>query len=194
MSQPINHSSQSKRQRTNLSEPFTPWHKEPWVWFIFGLLFVAIGRGGFQVYTAFTHRDSVVVDDYYKYGKAINQDMGRINRANQLNIRADILIDGLIGEVRVKVNGDLENWPEQLGLSFLSPAFADEDEQVNLQRTVSGDYVGQLSRALNGRYYLQLDTQDQKLPEQGYQTGWRITMEAQVTPDQLIHLKNPESL
>ncbi|MDA1381989.1 FixH family protein [Plesiomonas shigelloides] len=54
-------------------------------------------RGCSQFYTlklAITHRDSLVVDDYYNKGKAINEDISRLQLAEQLHIQGDLLIVG----------------------------------------------------------------------------------------------------
>nr|MDT0252903.1 hypothetical protein [Endozoicomonas sp.] len=92
----------------------------------------------------------------------------------------------------------LEKWPEQLKLSFLSPAFQSQDKIITLNRSFSDNsnepvYVGQLEQAVTGRYYLQLETEDLMIPEVGYQSGWKITLEAQVSPGTPILLKNPEA-
>ena len=174
----------------NRQEPFTSWHAEPWVWFIISLLSVTFCWGGVRLYTAFAHKDTVVIDDYYKRGKSINQDMTRTRAARDQNIEANIIIDDLIGEVRVSVTGNPGQWPQKLILRFLSPVFADRDISIPLQRTVTGDYVGQLQALISGRYYLQLETEDEAIPEEGYKTGWRLTMEAVITPGHPIPLKH----
>lgn len=190
------------------NEPFTPWYREPWAWYIVGILMVTFAWGSFQLYTAFTHQDSVVIDDYYKNGKAINQDMTRIQNARTLNVEGVLTIDELIGEVRVKMQGSPEHWPQQLKLSFLSPVFKDKDKTITLTRSFgitpnvaagvvkpekSPIYVGQLEALVSGRYYLQLETLDELIPEVGYESGWKITLEAKVSPGAPITLKNPEA-
>lgn len=172
-------------------EPFTPWYREPWAWYIVGILLVTFCWGSFQLYTAFSNQDSVVIDDYYNSGKAINHDRTRTHNARTLGIQATVTVDDLIGEVRVAVQGSLEEWPEQLTLSFLSPVFKKQDKTLSLRRTVSGEYVGQLQELVAGRYYLQLETQDAYIPEVGYETGWKVTMETVVTPGEPINLYPP---
>lgn len=191
-------------------EPFTPWYREPWAWYIVGILLVTFAWGGFQVYTAFTHQDSVVIDDYYKNGKTINQDLTRIENARSLAVAGTLTIDELIGEVRVTMQGNPEVWPGQLKLSFLSPVFKDKDRTIVLTRSfgISAKsaanagaaqpgqnpiYVGQLDAMVEGRYYLQLETLDELIPEVGYETGWKITLEAVVSPGTPITLKNPDA-
>ncbi len=190
-------------------EPFTPWHKEPWAWYILSILLVTFCWGGFQLYTAFSNQDSVVVDDYYKVGKAINGDKTRIKAARALNISATLTIDELIGEVRVSIRGNIEDWPGQLQLSFLSPVFADQDKIITLKKSISGNsipnnsipnnstpdksaqiYVGQLAEQVAGRYYVQLETQDQFIPEVGFESGWKITQEAFITEGETLSLQS----
>lgn len=183
---------------TDPKEPISHWYREPWAWYIVIILLISFGWGSFQVYTAFTHQDSVVVDDYYKNGKSINQDMTRIQNANTLGIEGILMADALLGEVRVTLQGNLAKWPQNLKLHFLSPVFADQDQSLTLTRSFStsdthATYVGQLSAPVLGRYYLQLETQDELIPEVGYETGWKITQEVRVTADTPIKLKNPEA-
>ena len=181
----------------NHKEPFTPWHTEPWAWYIVIVLLVTFCWGGIQLYTAFTYKDSVVIADYYKEGKAINLDMTRLKEARNLGINIDLTIDELIGEVRVYVKGNAkenaQEWPVQLKLSFLSPVFEDQDKFVNLRRSVSGAYVGQLAERVAGRYYLQLETLNEQIPEKGYQSGWKISSEAIIEPGKTVNLDANEA-
>ncbi len=168
----------------------SPWYKEPWPWFIISIIVISITWGTIQLVIALQKADSVVVDDYYKSGKAINIDLTRDQNALQLAINASILIDDMSGEVRAKVSGQLHHFPETLKLSLLSPLFSDKDTTVTLRRTVSGDYVGQLEKFTPGRYYVQLETLDRLIPEVGYETGWRISRKTDVNPDSEISLQN----
>ena len=187
---------------TDLKETFTHWYREPWAWYIVSILLVTFAWGGVQLYTAFTYKDSVVIDDYYKYGKAINQDLTRENNARKQGISGVLMIDELIGEVRVYMEGKPDDWPQKLRLKFLSPVFADKDKAITLTRSFGRNntitdkspvYVGQLDEMISGRYYLQLETRNEFIPEVGYESGWKITQEAKVSPGVSIKLKNSEA-
>ena len=173
-------------------QPFTPWYREPWAWYMVAILMATFTWGGVQVYTAFTYQDSVVVDDYYKYGRTINQDMTRIDNARAMAIVATVTADDLTGEVRVALQGQTSQWPAQLRLSFLSPVFQDQDHTINLNRIpgpqTGSAYTGQLSQAIAGRYYLQLETPDQPVPETGYASGWKITQPVNIVPGATLTL------
>ncbi|MGI9277473.1 MAG: FixH family protein [Endozoicomonas sp.] len=171
------------------NEPFTPWYREPWVWAILGLLAVTFVWGSYRIYYAFKVQDSVVVDDYYKKGKAINQDLTRENNARDLGIQARLMIDDLTGEVRVKAEGNVSEWPDTLKLSLLSPVFADRDNVLTLRRSVSGTYVGQIDQRVEGRTYVQLETRDELIPEVGFETGWRLNQTLAIEPGRELLLR-----
>lgn len=164
------------------TKTFTSWHQEPWVWFILSIFLVTFIWGAITLTVALTNRDTVVVDDYYKVGKIINEDLSRENRAKDLGISAIINIDDLTGEVLVQVTGNLDVQPETLMLRLYSPAFQSNDQTVMLRFTPNDDYIGNLGHSAEGRYYIQLETLDEQIPEQPYQTGWRLNQEIILTP------------
>ncbi len=160
----------------------SPWYKEPWPWVIIGIMVVTVCWGTFMVVITFLNADSVVVDDYYKKGKVINSDLTRDENAKILGIGAGITIDDLIGEVRIKVSGPRDSLPEQLKFSLLSPVSEKKDKIVTLNRSISGEYVGQLPEQSIGVYYIQLETLDKLIPEVGYKTGWRLVRKVTISP------------
>jgi hypothetical protein len=67
-----------------------PWYSHRWPWLLMlGPVFVICG-GAFAGYLAISRPDAMVVDDYYKQGKAINQDLrrDRVASSMQLTFRA----------------------------------------------------------------------------------------------------------
>ena len=175
----------------------TPWYKEPWAWFIVGIVATSITWGLFQLSVAFRKADSVVVDDYYKNGKAINIDLTRDENAKALDIAALLTLDALTGEIQVEVTGKAaanngenktDDLPDTLKLSLLSPAFADQDQRIILKRSISGLYVGQLEQEISGQRYIQLETLDTLIPEVGYESGWRISQRTDIQGSMNIQL------
>ena len=118
--------------------------------------------------------------------------MTRIDNARAMAIVATVTADDLTGEVRVALQGQTSQWPAQLRLSFLSPVFQDQDHTINLNRIpgpqTGSAYTGQLSQAIAGRYYLQLETPDQPVPEAGYASGWKITQPVNIVPGATLTL------
>jgi len=63
-----------------------PWYTHRWPWFLMlgpALVVVAASYSG---YIAFTRQDAMVVDDYYKQGNAINQDLRRDSVATNMGL------------------------------------------------------------------------------------------------------------
>lgn len=53
--------------------PLKPWYRYGWVWFLIGIPGSAVIAGSITIWIAFTMGDTLVADDYYKEGRAINQ-------------------------------------------------------------------------------------------------------------------------
>jgi len=67
--------------------PPAPWYTQRWPWLLMlGPATVLVG-GGIATWLALGHPDAMVVDDYYKQGKAINQDLRRDRAASALQLR-----------------------------------------------------------------------------------------------------------
>ncbi|MDN4058172.1 FixH family protein [Massilia sp. YIM B02769] len=77
--------------------PAKPWYRHRWPWFIM------LGPAAVMVATAVTvwlavqQPDAMVVDDYYKQGKAINQDLRRDRAATALQLALDARFDAQAG-------------------------------------------------------------------------------------------------
>lgn len=74
----------------NLSQQILPWYRYAWPWFLisFPLTSVILGIGMF--YLALQTNNSLVVDDYYKQGKAINQRIEKDQQASLLGLAATL--------------------------------------------------------------------------------------------------------
>jgi hypothetical protein len=63
-----------------------PWYTHRWPWFLMLGPFLVVIAGSVTGYLAYTGQDAMVVDDYYKRGKAINQDLRRDRAATALGL------------------------------------------------------------------------------------------------------------
>ncbi|XYJ12321.1 FixH family protein [Telluria sp. B2] len=70
-----------------------PWYRHRWPWFIMlGPVAVMLATA-VTVWLALRQPDAMVVDDYYKQGKAINQDLRRDRAATSLKLVFDARFD-----------------------------------------------------------------------------------------------------
>jgi hypothetical protein len=75
----------------------SPWYTNRWPWFLMiGPVFVLVG-GAVAGSLAISRPDAMVVDDYYKKGKAINQDLRRDRVASVLGIAFEARYDAAAG-------------------------------------------------------------------------------------------------
>ncbi len=135
-----------------------PWYKQFWPWFIFLLPASVVVAGVITVIIAFKNADSLVADDYYKKGLGINQTLAEDTAATDLAVVANIQVDSLTGEVRVKLNGEFSNLPNDLILEWIHPTSQQQDFSMALQTTPTKVYGGQLQSSVSGRWYLELSS------------------------------------
>ena len=77
-----------------------PWYTHRWPWLLMlGPAVVAVA-GIATSYVAFTSQDALVVGDYYKKGKAINQDLRRDRAAAALGLAVELRYDAAAGLLR----------------------------------------------------------------------------------------------
>ncbi|MEC9482979.1 MAG: FixH family protein [Halomonas sp.] len=131
-----------------------PWYKEFWPWFLLGILGMAVVMGTTFLVLSITSFDGMVEDDYYKQGLAINQELAQDQRATELGMAAELRIDDLTGDVTIELHGD--DRPDRLRLDLIFPTQGNRDQQVILERVRAGHYAGQLPRALQYRWYVQV--------------------------------------
>ena len=143
-----------------------PWYRNFWPWFIVGLLSWAVVGSVTTAVIAVSGSDSLVRDDWYKDGMAINRRLEQEELARSLGISATGRIDFVTGEISLSLVGD--EAPTLL-LELSHPTRSDRDVALTLERDASGIYRGALEEPLRGqRFYARLES---RAPER----AWRIT-------------------
>jgi hypothetical protein len=86
--------------QTNMSlQPAAPWYRHRWPWFLMiGPVLVLVG-GAVMMWLASSRPDAMVVGDYYKQGKAINQELKRDRAASRLRLRFEAGYDAAAGRI-----------------------------------------------------------------------------------------------
>ena len=161
-------------------ETITPWYKQFWPWFIFGLPACVVVASIITVIIAFQNQDSLVADNYYKKGLGINRLLAQDNVAKRFALAADVSIDALIGELRLQMRGDFTQWPTTIDMQWIHPVSEQRDFSITLRRTPDGQYLGQLPQSVSGRWYLQLSAAEPEL--------WRLKSEVTLDGKQQFSL------
>jgi len=140
-----------------------PWYRQFWPWFLIALPASVVVISMHLIYTAYNHADDLVVDEYYKVGLAINQQLDRQEKARALGIAARLMLTP--GQVTVHVSdGAITDTSLELVLSH--PIESDRDFMVNLQRVGPGVYNGALPAPVAERWHWIL--------RDGAEGAWRL--------------------
>ncbi len=159
-------------------EDSQPWYRQFWPWVLIGLPMSAVIAGIITVIIAVSNRDSLVVGDYYKQGKAINLQREAGQRAAALGLDALLRFDGNGRALQLLATG--EQMPDQLHLQLLHPTHADRDRSLQLQRDASG-YNAELAVPLQkARWYLRLQPTDAR---------WRLSGELNYPHSRSVRLQ-----
>jgi hypothetical protein len=124
-------------------EDTEPWYRQFWPWFIMALPATAVVAGLITLYIATVNRDTLVKDNYYKEGLALNQDLARSRRAVELGISAELAYDPGSGQVALTTTG-LPPEAQRLTLVLLHPTLANQDLDTVVTRAPDGRYLGRL--------------------------------------------------
>ncbi len=118
-----------------------------------------------MVFVAVKGKDTLVNDNYYKDGLAINQKLEQDQLADELNLRPFVSVDAQ-GLVLLRFDGGAPDAPF-LKLKLVHPTVGEQDIIIQLLPTDQG-YMGNLPPQLSGRWYLDLYANDE---------SWRIREE-----------------
>ncbi|TQV84748.1 FixH family protein [Exilibacterium tricleocarpae] len=153
--------------------PRLPWYKEFWAWFILTPLIVVIISCSIMVSLAFRHKDDVVMDNYYKEGRMINQRFEQDQRAAELGLEGTLRFDFSLGEVHLALQAHDDGvLPEDLLLLLDHPAIAGRDKTLRLQSLAPGRYRAELTRSLAHRWYVYVMPVAERA--QRSQAQWRL--------------------
>lgn len=136
-----------------------PWYRQPWVWFIIALPATSVVLGIALVVTAVKHKDDLVRDDWYKAGRAINQDLQAEMRARELGLSGELVLEPAVPAVRIRLTGNVTPG-QQLKLALVHSTIAAEDMTVVLEQVGNGEWYGVLPALPMGKRHLMLETVD----------------------------------
>src|SRR5690606_20844204 len=101
-----------------------PWYKQLWPWLLIAIPVFTALKAVHTVFIMQQNSPDLVVDDYYKEGRAINMQLAKYREAALRNLQATILIAGNKAIVRFAENAVLEG---EVHLDFYHPTLAERD-------------------------------------------------------------------
>lgn len=137
-----------------------PWYKQFWPWFIIALPASVVVAGFVTLYIAISNKHSMVDDQYYKEGMAINQRLEQDSLAAQLNMLARVNFDWQAMTVTVELSGD--DSPQSLTLLLLHPVKDSYDRRLEMHSDDGVNFTALLEVRLQHSYYLRILPGDER--------------------------------
>jgi hypothetical protein len=116
---------------------------------------LVIAAGSVTMVFAFSGRDALVADDYYRQGIGINRTLEREAQARALGLRGTLVLDP--GAVRVVLES-AKPLPERIRLTASSATRAGIDRVLTLTRDAGGTYWAPMAPLADGRWRFILET------------------------------------
>ena len=117
------------------------WYRQFWPWFLIALPGSVVIAGFITLYIAIVNAPSMVSDNYYKDGLAINR---------------SLLEDELARKILLTLNGQQVEDNGVLILYFIHPVDSKADFEIPLQKYADGSYRQSILTLDKTRWYLQL--------------------------------------
>lgn len=128
-----------------------PWYKQLWPWLLIAIPVITAIKAVHTVIIMQKSSPDLVVDDYYKQGKAINMQLAKYREAELRNLQASILIAGNKAIIHFAKNSVLEG---EVHLDFYHPTIAASDFALNAQRSGEQLYIAELPLTPEGKWQL----------------------------------------
>jgi len=129
------------------------WYKQFWPWFLIALPASVVVAGFSTLYIALSNPHSMVNDQYYREGLAINQSLEQDRKALELGLGAQVMFEAAnavnIASVKVVLSSSRDQsleFPSQLILLMLHPGSQTLDQTLELKQINVGQInVGQIN-------------------------------------------------
>ena len=117
-----------------------PWYKHRWPWFLMLGPVLAVIGGIVTIWIAMSHQDALVSGDYYKEGKAINQDLRRDRAAEALKLELDLRFLPASGRLSGRITSHGNSYPGKLIVSMHHSTLPEKDILLELQTGADGRF------------------------------------------------------
>jgi hypothetical protein len=140
-----------------------PWYAQRWPWLLMLGPAAVVVAGAYTTWLAVKTPDAMVVDDYYKQGKAINQDLRRDRQASALGLALHARFVG--GRLEGELSGHGQVLAAPFRIMLAHPTQPHKDRTL----LVVPGVLGRFSVALPG-----LEHTHWQVVAEGAQRDWRL--------------------
>lgn len=147
-----------------------PWWEHRWPWLLMLGPFLVLLAGFYTGWLAFSQPDALVAGDYYKKGKAINQDLRRDRAASALGLSAVLRYDVARGVLTGKLDG-AQPVPPTLVLRLAHATQPAKDVRLELRPAPDGVFGASLPMLERTRWQVLIEGEDKS---GGAARAWRL--------------------
>jgi hypothetical protein len=137
-----------------------PWYVQPWPWLLMIGPIIVMLAGFHTAWVAFTQQDALVVDDYYKQGKAINQDLRRDRTATQRGMAATLGYDAAAGTLSGTLHRMGQPNVEPVVLRLVHSTLPAKDQSFRLRPDQAGGFSVALPMLDMARWQVLIESGD----------------------------------
>lgn len=161
-----------------MTAPVTPWYKQAWPWALISIPGAAVIAGMVMLTLAINGADSLVVGDYYKQGKAINERIARDQTAADLGLTAAVTASAT--GMTLELSAQDFRAPQVLRARLVHIADAKLDVSLSFAQMPGGEYLASALLPTSGYWRLHLEDPDGQ---------WRlVSQKFKGAPDTTIRL------
>ncbi len=164
----------------------TPWYRHRWPWLLMLGPILVVAAGIHTTWIAFSEADTLVVDDYYRQGKAINQDLHRDRVASGMRLQAHMAYDAAIGQVVGTIKRQDQPLSGKLSIHLIHATQPDKDVQLRAVADQQGKFTANLPMLDRARWQVSIESEQRDWRLKGV-WAWpqqaRIVLKAEALPD-----------
>lgn len=157
-----------------------PWYAQAWPWLLMLGPVLVILAGAYTSWLAFSRQDAMVVDDYYKQGKAINQDLRRDRIATRMGLSFNGRYDAVAGKLHGRMMGFGVPLTGKIRIHLAHATQPEKDLKLDAQLDQRGEFEVALPMLERARWQVLIE---------GEQRDWRLNGVWHWPNQQLVDIK-----
>jgi hypothetical protein len=141
-----------------------PWYRHRWPWILLALPMAAVVASVTTAVLAIRGADSLVTEDYYRRGLAVNRDLARAAHARAAGLAGTVRLDAGREMLAVELSGgSASDLPAVLQVSLIDPVQAGLDRHVEVRAVAPGLYEARVQGLPKRRWHVVVES-----------AGWRM--------------------
>lgn len=135
-----------------------PWYQHFWPWFIISMMIAVVIAIAITVSLIIKNPVSMVVDDYYNEGRAINRQLDKLNQAAVLGLAVEVSFEDTL--INVAFIQGVPADKTAIRLRFYHPTLDSRDFEILVPHASQGRYRADIPHRLDGHWRLDIEPFD----------------------------------